>query len=349
MSDVVVEIARETESTRRRQWLRALLADRLAVVGLAVVAVLVLVALWPVDWLPANPSVTSLVKRLRPPVWLEGGSWANPLGTDGIGRDILSRMMLGTRYSLLIASLAVAITAAIGVTLGLIAGYFGGRIDSVIMRLVDIQLAFPLLLLIIAVIAVVGASLPVLIVMLGISGWAQYARLVRAETLKIKGHEYVEASRAIGNSSLNIIWRHVLPNASTTIVVFGTFEFARILLLESAVSFLGLGVQPPTPSWGTMIADGRDHIFGGWWVSAIPGLAIVLAVLAFNFLGDGLRDVLDPRGHAGAAVRSATRKSAAGAEPNMATDTHGRDATGVVTGSATSTDSPTASTSETTR
>jgi ABC-type dipeptide/oligopeptide/nickel transport system permease subunit len=304
----------EHETARRRPWLRALLADRLAVVGFVVVALLVLVALWPVDWLPANPSVTSLVKRLRPPVWLEGGTWANPLGTDGIGRDILSRMMLGTRYSLLIATLAVAITAGIGVTLGLIAGYFGGRIDSVIMRLVDIQLAFPLLLLIIAVIAVIGASLPVLIVMLGISGWAQYARLVRAETLKIKGHEYVEASRAIGNSALNIIWRHVLPNASTTIVVFGTFEFARILLLESAVSFLGLGVQPPTPSWGTMIADGRDHIFGGWWVSAIPGLAIVLAVLAFNFLGDGLRDVLDPRGHAGASARMA------GKRPEGATD-----------------------------
>jgi ABC-type dipeptide/oligopeptide/nickel transport system permease subunit len=308
----------EQEAARRRPWLRALLADRLAVVGFVVVALLVIVALWPVDWLPANPSVTSLVKRLRPPVWLEGGTWANPLGTDGIGRDILSRMMLGTRYSLLIATLAVAITAGIGVTLGLVAGYFGGRIDSVIMRLVDIQLAFPLLLLIIAVIAVIGASLPVLIVMLGISGWAQYARLVRAETLKIKGHEYVEASRAIGNNSLNIIWRHVLPNASTTIVVFGTFEFARILLLESAVSFLGLGVQPPTPSWGTMIADGRDHIFGGWWVSAIPGLAIVLAVLAFNFLGDGLRDVLDPRGHAGASARLAGKAPGATASASEA-------------------------------
>jgi|JRYE01.1.fsa_nt_gb ABC-type dipeptide/oligopeptide/nickel transport system permease subunit len=297
-------------SPSRRPWVRALLADRLAVVGFVIVALLVIVAVWPVQWLPADPSVTSLVKRLRPPIWLEGGTWANPLGTDGLGRDILSRMMLGTRYSLLIATLAVAITAGIGVTLGLIAGYFGGRVDSVIMRLVDIQLAFPLLLLIIAVIAVLGASLPVLIVMLGISGWAQYARLVRAETLKIKGHEYVEASRAIGNDALTIIWRHVLPNASTTIVVFGTFEFARILLLESAVSFLGLGVQPPTPSWGTMIADGRDHIFGGWWVSAIPGLAIVLAVLAFNFVGDGLRDVLDPRGHAGASARLARKRPA---------------------------------------
>lgn len=296
----------------RRPWLRALLADRLAVAGLVIVVLLIVIAAWPVTFLPADPALTSLARRLRPPVWLEGGAWVNPLGTDGLGRDILSRMMLGTRYSLLIATLAVAISASIGVTLGLLAGYFGGKVDSIIMRLVDIQLAFPLLLLIIAVIAVVGASLPMLIVMLGISGWAQYARLVRAETLRIKGHEYIEASKAIGNGALPIIWRHVLPNASTTIVVYGTFEFARILLLESAVSFLGLGVQPPTPSWGTMIADGRDHIFGGWWVSAIPGLAIVVAVLAFNFLGDGLRDVLDPRGRAGASARAARARAPRG-------------------------------------
>lgn len=163
------------------------------------------------------------------------------------------------------------------------------------MRLVDIQLAFPLLLLIIAVIAVVGSSLPVLILLLGISGWAQYARLVRAETLRVRAQEFVEASRALGTGSLRLVVRHVLPNVSTTIIVVGTFEIARVFLLESAVSFLGLGVQPPTPSWGTMIADGRDYVYEGWWIATVPGVAIVLAVLAFNFLGDGLRDVLDPK------------------------------------------------------
>lgn len=295
--------ATQSEKAVRRAWLRALLADKLAVVGLGVLVLLVLVALWPFDLLPNHPYATSLPQRLRPPVWLEGGSWERPLGTDNLGRDILSRMMLGTRYSLTIAALALLVSAGIGVTLGLAAGFFGGRLDTVIMRLVDIQLAFPLLLLVIAVIAVIGASLPMLILLLGISGWAQYARLVRAETLKIVGHEYVEASRAIGNRSWRIIVKHVLPNASTTIVVFGTFEFARILLLESAVSFLGLGVQPPTPSWGTMIADGRNHIFGGWWVSAIPGVAIFAAVLALNFIGDGLRDVLDPRTTVGASAK----------------------------------------------
>jgi len=288
---------------RRRAWLKALLGDRLAVTGLVFIAVLLVVAFWPVAWLPQDPYITGLVRRLRPPVWMAGGSWEFPLGTDALGRDILSRMMLGTRYSLIIASLAVAISAGLGVTLGIVAGYFGGRVDSVIMRLVDVQLAFPLLLLVIAVIAVIGNSLPILIVLLGISGWAQYARLVRGETLRILVQEYIEASRAMGNGSLRTIVKHVVPNAMTTIVVFGTFEFARILLLESAVSFLGLGVQPPTPSWGSMIADGREHIFMGWWVSAIPGVAIFLAVLAFNFLGDGLRDVFDPRTTVGASKR----------------------------------------------
>lgn len=283
--------------------MKALLGDRLAVTGLVFVGVLVVVAFWPVAWLPQDPYLTGLVRRLRPPVWMAGGSWEFPLGTDALGRDILSRMMLGTRYSLIIAGLAVAISAGVGVTLGIVAGFFGGRVDSVIMRLVDVQLAFPLLLLVIAVIAVIGNSIPILIVLLGISGWAQYARLVRSETLRILVQEYIEASRAMGNGSLRTIVKHVVPNAMTTIVVFGTFEFARILLLESAVSFLGLGVQPPTPSWGSMIADGREHIFMGWWVSAIPGVAIFLAVLAFNFLGDGLRDVFDPRTTVGASKR----------------------------------------------
>jgi peptide/nickel transport system permease protein len=295
--------SRDARGGGRRRWLKAILADRLAVVGLLLLLFLTVVAFWPVELLPTNPTITSLAKRLRPPVWLAGGSWEHPLGTDNLGRDILSRMMLGTRYSLMIATLALMVSAGIGVTLGVLSGYFGGRLDTVVMRLVDIQLAFPLLLLVIAVIAVIGASIPMLIILLGISGWAQYARLVRAETLKIIGHEYVEASRAIGNRAWRIIAKHVLPNASSTIVVFGTFEFARILLLESAVSFLGLGVQPPTPTWGTMIADGRNHIFGGWWVSAIPGIAIFAAVLALNFLGDGLRDVLDPRTTVGAARR----------------------------------------------
>src|SRR5690606_29138170 len=205
------------------------------------------------------------------------------------------RTVAGTKVSVVIALVAVLISATLGIGLGVAAGYFGGIVDSVIMRLVDIQLAFPLLLLIIAVIAVVGSSLPILILLLGISGWAQFARLVRAETLRVRTLEFVEASRALGTSSLRLVIKHVLPNISTTIIVVGTFEIARVFLLESAVSVLGLGVQPPTPSWGTTIADGRNYVYEGWWIATVPGVAIVLAVLAFNFLGDGFRDVLDPK------------------------------------------------------
>lgn len=274
---------------------RILLKDRLAVVGLAVIGLLFIVVLWPEQWLPADPYATSLWSRLQPPVWHPDGDWAHPLGTDGLGRDLLSRMIVGARFSLFIAVCGMMLSAFVGITLGVIAGYFGGRVDALIMRLVDVQLAFPLILMMIAIISVIGPSLPLLIIVLGVSGWAQYARLVRAATLEIKELEYIDAGRALGNTTWRILRVHVLPNVATTIVVFGTLEIARILLLESAISFLGLGVQPPTPSWGTMIADGREHIYGGWWVSTMPGLAICLAVLGFNFLGDGLRDVLDPQ------------------------------------------------------
>jgi peptide/nickel transport system permease protein len=220
------------------------------------------------------------------------------MGTDNLGRDILSRMMYGGRFSLFVALSAVTIAAVIGITAGLVAGYRGGRLDVVIMRLVDVQLAFPLLLLVIAIIAVLGTSLIVLIVVLGIPAWAHYARIVRGSTLATVSNTYVEAARALGGSEGRLIARHILPNLATPIVILTTFEIARLLLLESAVSFLGLGIQPPTPSWGTMIADGRNHLYEGWWVSTMPGLAIFVAVLAFNFVGDGLRDVLDPRLHA---------------------------------------------------
>lgn len=277
-----------------RRALRLIVRDKLALMGAAIIVALVLVALVPNSLLPADPLKTNPAIRLQAPALL-GGEWSNPLGTDHLGRDLLSRTIAGTRVSLIIAGIAVVISAFLGITLGALAGYLGGPFDSVVMRLVDIQLAFPLILMIIAVIAVVGSSLPILILLLGISGWAQYARLVRAETLRVRSLEYVEASRALGNRLLPILLRHVIPNVSTTIIVVGTFEVARIFLLESAVSFLGLGVQPPTPSWGTMIADGRSYVYEAWWVATVPGVAIVLAVLAFNFLGDGLRDVLDPK------------------------------------------------------
>jgi ABC-type dipeptide/oligopeptide/nickel transport system permease subunit len=273
------------------------LRDRVAVVGVALLVVVIAGAACPVAWLPHSPAWSDLDKRLVPPSFLAGGSPAHVLGTDNLGRDLLSRMMYGGRYSLFVALTAVAIAAAIGIAGGVAAAYRGGLLDTVVMRLVDVQLAFPLLLLVIAIIAVLGTSLPVLIVVLGIPAWAHYARIVRGSALSVVAAQYVEAARAVGCGELALIRRHLLPNLATPIVILTTFEIARLLLLESAVSFLGLGIQPPTPSWGTMIADGRNHLYEGWWVSTMPGLAIMLAVLAFNFIGDGLRDVLDPRAH----------------------------------------------------
>ncbi len=277
--------------------LRAFLRDRFALAGCILLAVLAVAALWPVAWLPHPPELSDLDARLIPPAVFGGGNPAHPLGTDNLGRDLLSRMMYGARFSLFVAISAVTIGAVLGLAAGVVAGYRGGLADVVLMRLVDVQLAFPLLLLIIATIAVLGRGLAVLIVVLGIPAWAHYARIVRASTLSIAATQYLEAARALGGSETRLITRHILPNLATPLVILTTFEIARLLLIESAVSFLGLGIQPPTPSWGTMIADGRNHIYEGWWVSTIPGLGIFVAVLAFNFIGDGLRDVLDPKSH----------------------------------------------------
>ena len=281
-----------------RRAFRAFLRDRFALAGCLLLAVLAVAALWPVPWLPHPPDLSDLDARLLPPAAFPGGTPRYPLGTDNLGRDLLSRMMYGARFSLFVAASAVAIGAGLGITAGVIAGYRGGLADVVLMRLVDIQLAFPLLLLIIATIAVLGRGLPVLIVVLGIPAWAHYARIVRASTLSVTATQYLEAARALGGSETRLVARHILPNLATPLVILTTFEIARLLLVESAVSFLGLGIQPPTPSWGTMIADGSNHIYEGWWVSTIPGIGIFVAVLAFNFIGDGLRDVLDPKSQA---------------------------------------------------
>jgi peptide/nickel transport system permease protein len=185
--------------------------------------------------------------------------------------------------------------AMVGIVLGLVAGYYRGWLDEVISRFIDVQLAFPLILLMIAIVGIMGASLTVLIVALSLAAWPRYARLIRGSVLSIRTQDYVESARALGSSNMKIIFRHIAPNAMSPVIVFTTFELSRILLIESALSFLGLGVPPPEPSWGSIIADGRAYLLEAWWISALPGIAIVLVVLAFNFLGDGLRDLLDPR------------------------------------------------------
>ncbi len=267
-----------------------------AAIAAALVLASVCLAALTAPWIaPHDPREQVLERRLLPPAWTAGGQWAFPLGSDHLGRDILSRLIYGSRVSLVIGITAVVISGLLGVTLGLLAGYYGGRLDALIMRLVDIQLAFPFILLAITVVAVLGAGLRNVIIVLGVAGWMYYARLVRGEVLALKEREFVVAARALGAPSHVIIPRHLLPNVLTPVIVVGTFAIATNIITEASLSFLGLGVEPAIPTWGSMLADGRAYIGRAWWLTTLPGLAILLTVLSINLLGDWIRDRLDPR------------------------------------------------------
>jgi len=262
--------------------MKRLLRSPTAVTG-GVLLLLVVVASVAAPLLaPADPVKPSFGRRLQPPRLL-GGASAYALGTDNLGRDILARLLYGGRVSLVLAASAVALAATAGVVVGLAAGILGGR------------LAFPVIMLAIAIVAVVGSSPAALVSVLALSGWVLYARTVRANVLTIRRLEYVEAARTLGASELRVILRHILPNTLAPILVIGSSQFATMVLLESGLSFLGLGIQPPQPSWGAMLAEGRDYLSNAWWLATVPGMAISLVVLGANLLGDGLRDVLDPR------------------------------------------------------
>jgi peptide/nickel transport system permease protein len=242
---------------------------------------------------PHDPETPALATRTLPPLTSAEGSFFL-LGTDALGRDVLSRILFGARVSLIVGVCAVAIGGSLGTLLGLLAGFYGRGVDAVITRLADLQLSIPFLILAIAVMAVLGAGLSKVILVLGLTSWIMYARVVRGEVLTVRSREYVLAARALGAGDSTLLWRHILPNVSTSAIVIGTFEVARAILSEASLSFLGLGVQPPTPSWGGMVADGRDYLTTAWWMSTWPGVAIAVTVLAINLLGDWLRDVLDP-------------------------------------------------------
>lgn len=265
-----------------------------AVVGGALLVAVVLASAGAPMLTPADPIKPSFGKRLQPPR-LFGGASSYLLGTDNLGRDILARLLYGGRISLVLATSAVALAAGAGVVVGLAAGVIGGRLDDFVMRLADVQLAFPVIMLAIAIVAVVGTSPGALISVLALSGWVLYARTVRANVLTIRRLEYVEAARTLGASDLRIVVCHILPNTLAPILVIGSSQFATMVLLESGLSFLGMGIQPPQPSWGVMLAEGRDYLSNAWWLATVPGMAISLVVLGANLLGDGLRDLLDPR------------------------------------------------------
>src|SRR5438132_1812551 len=243
---------------------------------------------------PGSPTKQSLAQRLRPPAWAELSGAGHLIGTDQLGRDVLSRILYGGRLSLIVALLAVLLSAGIGTFLGLVGGYTGGVLERLLMRLAEIQLAFPFILLVVTIVAVLGPSALNVVLALGVSGWVSYTRLVRAHVLTLRELAYVESARSLGASAPRIVLRHLLPNVLSPVVVLASFSVAQMIILESALSFLGLGVQPPTPTWGGMLADARNYLDQAWWLAAFPGLALMLTVLAINILGDWLRDLLDP-------------------------------------------------------
>jgi len=265
----------------------------LVLVGGAILLVVILASVCAPLLTASDPVRPSFGQRLRAP-WGMGGTSARPLGADNLGRDIYARLLYGGRISLVLATSAVILATGVGVLVGLLAGYLGGKLDDIVMRLADVQLTFPVIMLAIAIVAVVGTSALALVGVLALSGWVLHARTVRANVLTIRHLEYVDAAWALGASHRRVVFRHVLPNTLAPILVIVSSQFATMVLLESGLSFLGMGVQPPQPSWGAMLAEGRDYLSNAWWLATMPGAAISLVVLGANLLGDGLRDLLDP-------------------------------------------------------
>jgi peptide/nickel transport system permease protein len=267
---------------------------RTALFGLFVVAI-VIVTSAASPWLTQfDPVEQDIGERLKPPGARDAAGRFHLLGTDHLGRDLLARVIYGARPALLVGFAAVVISGMLGMAAGLLGGYFGGWIDDILMRLADIQLAFPFILLAIGIIAVLGPSFPTLIVVIGLSGWVNYARILRSQVLVLRSREFVDAIRALGGSIPRMVARHILPNVLSSLVVIATLELARAIVLEATLSFLGLGIQPPTPSWGGMVHEGREYLDTAWWISTAPGIVLMVTSIVVSRTGDWLRDLLDP-------------------------------------------------------
>lgn len=275
-----------------RAWLRVTWGGG---VGIVVVGLTVLVALLAPLLAPYDPLVQDLPGRLKPPMWVDSKGGLHLLGTDDLGRDLLSRIIHGSRVSVVVAASAVPISAVLGILLGITAGFLRGRYDNVVMRLLDVQLALPFMLLALAVLVAVGPSFANIVILLGVTHWTGYARILRAETLSLRERDFVQAARTVGSSWTRIVFRHILPNTISTVIVLTTLQMPQVIITEASLSFLGLGIQPPAPSWGGMLSKGREYLLNQWWVPFFPGLCITLVVLGGNLLGDWLNDVLDPQ------------------------------------------------------
>ncbi|KQT46346.1 peptide ABC transporter permease [Aureimonas sp. Leaf454] len=276
-------------------WRPFLARNALGLVGLSILALAVAGALAAPHIAPYSPTSISLMARMKPPAWIDGGSFAHPLGTDNLGRDILSRVIYGSRISLAVGFAAVLLGALIGSTVGILAGYFGGWVDSGLSFLIDVQLSFPFTLLAIFLLATFGGGFWPVVLVLALATWVNYARVVRGKVMSVKGQDYVHAAHTVGVPTLRILTSHILPNTVSPIIVVASFSMAQAILTEAALSFLGVGVDGSNPSWGTMLNDGRSYLQSAWWLTAMPGIAIALTVLGGNLCGDWLQDRLDPR------------------------------------------------------
>lgn len=274
--------------------MRRLGQARIGIIGLGMVGFMLALAFFAPFIAPRDPLEQDLQARLRPPFWDEKNDPQYKLGTDPVGRDMLSRLIYGSRISLSVGFLTMAFSAIVGITLGILAGYYRGIIDSLISNSVNIMMSFPYILLAISVMAAIGPGYGNLIMVLGLTGWPVYTRLVRAEVIELKTRDFVTAAKALGGRDSGVILKHLLPNLASSIIVLATFELARMIIRESFLSFLGLGIPPPMASWGGMLAEGRSYMLGLWWLAAIPGSAIFFTTLGINVMGDGLRDWLDP-------------------------------------------------------
>ncbi|MEM7124782.1 MAG: ABC transporter permease [Chloroflexota bacterium] len=286
-------------SRRKRRWLASLARSPVGLLGAILVMIMLIAAIAAPLLAPHDPTALNLKARLLPPFWHEEGDITFLLGTDQLGRDLLSRLIYGARISVTVGLAGVVVSMLVGVTLGLISGYVGGLLDTLISRMLDTFMSIPFILLALAVVGALGvgegSNLLTLIAILGLTGWVTFARVIRGEVLSVKERDYVEAANSIGQSQQGILIRHVLPNVTASIIVLSTLQISTVIIAESSLSFLGLGVQPPIVTWGIMLAEGRDHLATSWWLSTFPGLAITIAVLGIILLGDWLRDVLDPR------------------------------------------------------
>jgi dipeptide transport system permease protein len=269
--------------------------NRGAVIGLAVFVFICLVAIFAGLIAPHDPDMQFRQSLLLPPAWQEGGTWRFVLGTDAVGRDMLSRLIYGSRFSLFVGVVVVAVALSVGVVVGLVAGYVGGTFDTVVMRIMDIILAFPSLLLALALVAILGPSLTNAMIAIAIVQQPHYVRLTRAAVMSEKNRDYVVAARVAGAGPMRLMFRTILPNSLAPLIVQAALSFSNAILDAAALGFLGMGAQPPTPEWGTMLAESREFILRAWWVVTFPGLAILITVLAINLVGDGLRDALDPK------------------------------------------------------